>query len=101
MGVWIDVTRAAIAVNVLVLLGLCAIWGRNYAQFRSKHAIGLLVFGLLLLAENALAGYFFMLDPVRTAWFAGNVPEPAGNALMALRVIETAALLFLGWTTWD
>lgn len=101
MGVWIDVTRVAIAVNVLLLLGLCTVWARNYAQFRSKHALGLLVFGVLLLAENALAGYFFMLDPVRAVWFSTKVPAPAGNALMAIRLVETAALLFLGWTTWD
>lgn len=101
MGVWIDVTRAAIAVNVLLLIGLCVIWGRNYAQFKSKHAMGLLVFGLLLLSENVLAGYFFALDPVRAAWFAGNVPDIAGNALMAIRLVETAALIFLAWTTWD
>ena len=101
MGVWIDVTRVAIAVNVLLLLGLCIVWGRNYAQFRSKHALGLLVFGVLLLAENVLAGYFFMLEPVRAAWFASSVPDIAGNALMTLRVFETAALLFLSWTTWD
>lgn len=101
MGVWIDVTRLAIAVNVLLLLGLCLIWGRNYAQLRSKHALGLLVFGVLLLAENVLAGYFFMLDPVRAAWFSSAVPDIAGNALMALRIFETAALVFLGWTTWD
>lgn len=102
MGVWIDVTRLAIAVNVLLLLGLCIIWGRNYVQFRSKHALGLLVFGVLLLAENVLAGYFFMLDPLLAVWFSSAaVPDPAGNALMALRIFETAALLFLGWTTWD
>lgn len=102
MGVWIDVTRAAAALNVLLLLGLSYVWATNYWEFRSKHALGLLVFGLLLLAENALALYYFMLDPLLSAWFASNsMWALAGNAVMVLRVIETVALCFLGWVTLD
>ena len=102
MGLWIDVTRAAAGLNVLLLLGLSYVWATNYLEFRSKHTLGLLVFGLLLLAENAMALYFFMLDPLLSAWFASDAMyEVAGNAMMLLRVLETVALCFLGWVTLD
>ncbi|WP_232685779.1 hypothetical protein [Halobacterium zhouii] len=102
MGLWIDVTRTAAGLNVLLLVALSYVWATNYWEFRSKHALGLLVFGLLLLAENALAFYYFMLDPQLSGWFAsGAMPTLAGNAMMVLRVLETVALCFLGWVTMD
>ncbi|GGL54338.1 hypothetical protein [Halocalculus aciditolerans] len=101
MGLWLDVVRAASALNVIVLLALCAVWVRNYWQFRSKHALGLSVFGVLLLAENALGFYFFTIDEVRAAWFSSAVPPVAGTALMVLPVLELAALAFLAWVTLD
>jgi hypothetical protein len=54
MALWVTVAEAAAVVNVLLLVGLGTIWGRNYRQLRSKHALGLLVFGSLLLVENLL-----------------------------------------------
>jgi len=100
MTLWADVARVAMGVNVLLLLALCAIWGRNYRQFRSKHTLGLLVFGVLLLCENALGLYYFLFDTALTAWFSG-LPEIAATALMALRILETAGVAFLLWVTWD
>lgn len=102
MGLWIGVTCAAATLNVLLLLGLSSVWARNYREFRSKHTLGLLVFGLLLLAENALAVYVFLLDPMLSVWFASDsMHSVAGTAMMALRVLETVAVLALGWVTLD
>jgi hypothetical protein len=101
MGVWIAVVRGAAAVNVVLLVGLCALWARNYRAFRSKHALGLLVFGVLLLAENALAMYYFTWHPELSGWFSGQMPSLPGQAMMFLRTLEAGALLFLGWTSWD
>lgn len=103
MGLWIDVVRAASGLNVVLLAALSLIWLRNYQQLHSKHTLGLLVFGLLLLAENAMAVYVFTFHPVFSGWFANpeNMPLPHGNAMMGLRVLETGALLFLTWVTWD
>lgn len=96
------VARIACGLNVLLLVGLGYIWARNYAQFRSKHTLGLLVFSLLLLAENALALYYYTLDPTLSAWFASEaVPAIAWEAMMLLHALETIALLFLAWATWD
>ncbi|WP_336038144.1 hypothetical protein [Halobacterium yunchengense] len=100
MTVWADVTRAAMALNVVLLLALCSVWVRNYRQIRSKHTLGLLLFGVLLLGENALGLYYFAVHDVLTAWFTG-LPSISATAFMVLRLLETAAILFLLWVTWD
>lgn len=100
MTVWADVTRAAMAVNVALLLALCGVWARNYRQMRSKHTLGLLLFGLLLLGENALGLYYFVMHATLTDWFTG-LPSVSASALLALRLLETAAIAFLVWVTWD
>jgi|SRR5699024_10438977 len=103
MAVLIDAMRAFGVLNILLLLGLGYVWGRNYLQFRSKHTLGLLVFAVLLLAENALAVYLFVFDPTLTGWVtnAQLVPPPAQKAMFALRVLEFAGIAFLTWVTWD
>lgn len=100
MTVWADVSRVAMGVNVVLLAVLCTIWARNYREFGSKHTLGLLLFGLLLLGENALGLYYFMMHGQLAGWFAG-LPELAATALMALRLLETVAIAFLVWVTWD
>ncbi|WP_435153766.1 hypothetical protein [Haladaptatus sp. DFWS20] len=101
MGLWIDVARASTALNILLLLGLSYVWLRNYMQFRSKHTLGLSVFAVLLLAENALALYVYSWDKILSVWFATKVPPIAWKAMLALHVLEFFALSFLLWATWD
>jgi len=95
MDVWFEVTRAATVLNVAVLFGLSAVWARNYRRFESKHALGLLVFALLILAENGTALYFLAVDPMLKM---GGRPQVVQ---MVLRLLMTAALAFLAWVTWD
>lgn len=101
MSIWFDVARAASALNVLLLLGLASVWARNYLEIRSKHPLGLLVFALMLLAENALALYIYLVDPQLSGWFSTDVPVIAWRAMMALHLLETLGLLFLAWITFD
>lgn len=101
MSIWIDVARISTAVNVVLLLALSFIWARNYFQIRSKHTLGLSIFAVLLLAENALALYYYLIDPTLSIWFATAVPPVAWRALMILHLLETTALAFLLWVTWD
>jgi len=37
MSLWFDVARISAGLNVVLLLALVWVWGRNYAQFPSKH----------------------------------------------------------------
>ncbi|NHN48778.1 hypothetical protein G9464_14410 [Halostella sp. JP-L12] len=100
MTLWFDVARVAIVINLVLLLGLGYVWGRNYAKFRSKHTLGLLLFSAILLVENGFALYIYTLDPVLSVWIA-QVPPPAQRAMTLLRVSEAAALGVLTWATWD
>lgn len=100
MGIFLDAASAATAVNVVLLVVLVGIWARNYREFGSKHALGLLVFGLMLLAENVLAFYYYVLDP-QVATLLNSAAPVAGRAMMFVQVLELIGLLFLTWVTWD
>ncbi len=103
MAVLIDAMHVFSVLNVLLLIGLGYVWGRNFLQFRSKHTLGLLVFAVLLGFENALAIYFFVFQPTLTAWIntASLVPPIAQQAMLALRILEFVGIAFLTWVTWD
>ncbi|MWV65620.1 hypothetical protein GRS48_12435 [Halorubrum sp. JWXQ-INN 858] len=98
---WIDVARISVAMNLVMLLALTWIWARNYRSFRSKHALGLAVFGTVLLAQNALSLYFYLYHPVLAAWFATDMPPLAWRANIVVHAFQTVALAFLLWVTWD
>lgn len=98
---WIDLARAAVTLNILLIAALVYVWGRNYRRIRSKHTLGLLVFAVLLFGENALALYFFLLDPLLSVWFSTAVPDPAWRAMVLLHLLETVALGVLAYITWD
>lgn len=100
MGIWLTVAGAAAAFNVALLLALVAIWGRNYVDIGSKHALGLTVFGVLLLAENLLAFYYYVLDP-QVAQLLRSAAPIAGRAMSFVQLLELAGLLFLAWVSWD
>ena len=102
MSFCFDVARISAGLNVVLLLALVWVWGRNYAQFPSKHALGLAMFGVFLLGENLFALYIYLVDPMLSAWFASEaVPPIAWRGMMALHVLQTLGLLFLVWITWD
>lgn len=101
MSIWFDVARAAHALNVLLLVGLGYVWVRNYIEFRSKHTLGLLLFSVFLLLENAFALYIYFIDQVLSVWFASQVPVIAWQAMMVLPVLEAIGIGFLLWVTWD
>lgn len=98
---WADVARVAAGVNVVLLVALSAVWGRNAVRLRSPHALGLSTFAALLLAENAMALYYYLADPTLSAWFSSAVPPVAWRAMVTLHVLETVALAALLRVTLD
>lgn len=91
MGLTLDLARVAAATNVVLLAVLVAIWGRNYREIRSRHTLGALVFALFLLAENALALYYY---------FSGLSIRPASvRAMMYLQVLEAVAIAAYTYVT--
>ena len=99
----IDLMRIVLGVNIILLIGLGYVWGRNVLRFRSKHTTGLFVFSILLLAENALAFYLFVFHTVLSGWISNPalVPPIAQYAMLSIRVLEFCGLVFLSWVTWD
>jgi hypothetical protein len=100
MSLWLDAAGVAATLNVVLLVGLTAVWARNYWQFRSKHPLGLLLFGLALLAENCLSFYYYVLDPQVSGLLLSAAPV-AGRAMTFVQVLELLAILALVWITWD
>jgi hypothetical protein len=98
---WVDVARVSVALNAGMLLALTGIWLRNYREIRSKHALGLAIFGSVLLAQNGLSLYFYLFHPVLASWFATDMPSLAWQANIVIHVFQTVALAFLLWITWD
>ena len=101
MSLWFDIARLSAGINLVLLGILISIWGRNYLELRSKHALGLGMFAVFLFVENGLSLYIYIVDPMLSAWFSSSVPDIAWRAMMALHVLETLGLGFLTWVTWD
>ena len=68
------VAAALSAVTVALLLVLIAVWGRSYRSVRTPLALGLVLFSVVLLAENSVALYFYFLAD---AMFYVDEPEIA------------------------
>jgi len=100
MAVWMTAASVASVLNAVVLLALLSVWVRNYLAVRSKHALGLSVFGLLLLAENGLSVYYYVLDP-QVAVLLRSAAPVAGRAMTFVALLEFLGLAFLAWITWD
>jgi hypothetical protein len=101
MSIWVDAARVATGLNVVLLAALGYVWGRNFLAVRTKHTFGLLLFSVFLLAENASAFYYYLIDPTLSVWFNTQVPVVAWRAMMLFHVFETVGLLILTWVTWD
>ncbi|WP_247729770.1 hypothetical protein [Halovivax limisalsi] len=83
------------ALSALLLLVLASIWIRNYRTFRTPMILGLVVFAVVLLLENATAIYFFF-SSMKMLY----VNDPAVLTSVAiLRGLQFLALCFLTWAT--
>jgi hypothetical protein len=88
------IASALSGLSILLLLALVAVWLRNYRTFRSSLTLGLVAFGVVLLAENVLAIYFFF----STSMLYSGDPV-AQRALVVLRALQVCALAFLTYVT--
>jgi hypothetical protein len=93
MSLILDAARVAAALNVLMLLGITAIWVRSYREIRAPMTLGTIVFALFLLAENAVALYFYFNAPA--------MPPVAVQVMMLLQILETVGIGALAYVTWQ
>lgn len=78
------------ALNVVLLLALLVVWGRNYRAFRTPLTLGLLGFAVVLLVENLVALFFFFDMGML---YAGSTL--AQSTVLAMRALQFVALVFL------
>jgi hypothetical protein len=93
MTLVLDAARVAAAVNVVLLLGLLAVWARTYREVRAPMTLGTMVFASFLLAENAVALYFYFTAPA--------MPALAVQFMMVLQILETVGIAVLAYVTWQ
>jgi len=97
---WLTAASVATAVNAVLLLVLLGIWAQNYRTFGSKHALGLVIFGFFLLAQNLLTFNYYVINSQVAEYLAAEDPV-AGQAMMFVAILQTFALIFLTWVTVD
>nr|WP_265110555.1 hypothetical protein [Halosolutus halophilus] len=76
--------------NIVLLLVLGSVWGRNYREFRTPLTLGLLAFAAILFVENLVAlSFFFSMGML----YSGS--STAQLAVLAMRGLQFLALVFL------
>ena len=94
MGTLIMAAVVFAGLNTLLLLPLVGVWVRNYNTFRTGLVGGLVLFAVAMLAENAMAIYFFFS---MASFYSG---DPAvQKVVLILRVFQFVAIAALSYTT--
>jgi hypothetical protein len=89
----LDAARVAAGVNILLLVGLLAVWARTYREVRAPMTLGTMIFAVFLLAENVVALYFYFTAPA--------MPTLAVQFMMILQLLETVGIAVLAYVTWQ
>jgi hypothetical protein len=76
--------------NVLLLLGLLAVYVGSYRKIRAEFTAGLIFFSAIFLIQNLLAVYSYV---AMFMYFASGV----GGLVLAITVAQTAGLAVLLW----
>jgi hypothetical protein len=92
----IGVATGLAVVNVVLLLGLTAVWLRNYRTFRTPLVLGLVAFAVVMLVENALAIFFFVS---MQSLYSGD--PHVQQAVLVLRGLQLLAIGVLTYVTWQ
>jgi len=77
-------------VNMLLLIGLLAVYGNSFRKIRAEFTIGLLFFAGLFLVQNLLAVYSYA---AMFMYFAAG----AGSLVLTITLVQTAGLAVLFW----
>ena len=77
-------------VNVILLLGLVAVYGNTLRKIRAQFTVGLLFFAGLFIIQNLIALYSFI---AMFMYYAAGV----GWFVLAYTVAQTAGLSILLW----
>src|SRR5438445_13828376 len=87
-----DLSMYTAVISTILLFGLNLIYARIYRDTRAQSSLGLLVFALILFAQNVLAAYSFLT----TSPFIG---EPFLPNLLPVNTAQVPDILDLPRTT--
>jgi len=94
MAIWLDLSRVAIGLNLVLLAALGGVWLRNYLDHGARHTLMLLVFATVLVLQNLLWLYFYTLHSDFVGWYvASGIDVQLGIlALCGLELVGLAVL---------
>jgi hypothetical protein len=88
----IDLVLAAASLAILV--ALLYVYGTNFRSVRSPLSLGLIIFAVLFLVENAAAMYFYVI------WADSDFGAPVAMPMLALNAVELVGLATLFYVSW-
>jgi len=94
MAPMITAAVAIAGINTVLLLPLVGVWIRNYRTFGTGLVGGLVLFALAMLAENAMAIYFFFS---MASFYSGD--PGVQKVVLVLRGLQFVAIASLSYTT--
>lgn len=94
MSLLLEAARAAVLLNVGLLVALGYVWLSNYRQHGATHTLVMLGFAGLLFVQNLVWFYLYAADPRYIEWYLA-VDADLQAWLTALCVLETVALAAL------
>ena len=83
-----DVSMYTAALSAILLLGLIVTYARMFRDTHAQFSLGLMIFALILFAQNVLAVYSFITmsnligDPLPTYLLGINIAEVLGIAVL-------------------
>jgi hypothetical protein len=92
MALLMDASMYTAALNAILLLGLIIVYARIYRDTHAQFSFGLMIFSLILFAQNILSVYSF-------ATMAPSVGEPFLPYLLGINLAEVLGVLVLFRTT--
>ncbi len=87
-----DASMYTAALSAALLLGLILTYGRIYRDTRAQFSLGLMVFALILFAQNLLAVYSF-------ATMSPFIGSPFLPYLLGINIVQVLGILVLFRTT--
>lgn len=93
MELEMKLTFALTAVNVILLLALSYIYGRNWVRLKTSFSAGLLLFTLAFLVQYVMSFYFYV---VNMHFYVDMV----SRHVFALTVLQTIAFSILNGISW-
>ena len=93
MAMMLSLSTALTVVNLLLILSLLFVYVKNAAKIKSLFTLGLIIFALLFLIQNAVSLYF----TITMMPFYGDEVQGYG---MIFTILQTVAFTMLNIITW-